>query len=507
MSTKSIFLLCTMLLFCNLYAQKTPALSKEQMYEDYDQFVQLITNYNPQLDFRKLETGYDALSFLVERKGRIDAVQEYGEFVAFMKYTLNTLHDIHTNMIESDKLLRECRDYFTKRMLTPFDSINFKNSIQEYVNYWMKKPSIIRSFGNYIEYLDGRYYTQGTLTFSNENGENIAVEQCELIFVNELSPDSFMLKSPECLLEPLRWDYVNNKYYTLSFPVVSGQLVFRNIKNEIICIDLSKYPILSLTNGIEQCQLINPSVFYFKGKKILYISMPSMSQSKCLFNDLVRKYKGKEIESIVIDVRNNAGGSDQCWTRLIQSLYPDTIKMPCRIAFKKKFSPNMADTGCLIDYDSTMDLYARDLQWNYFKPNDENLGFDGTLYIIQNQKTYSAAHSLSSICKLAENWTSVGVPTGYIGGRGCGPYYFQLKNSGFLFSMECDLDMTYGANDLLFNSDAPEIIVTSKTTNHFRRFDNNIANKPLYRKYRLRYDPYFRAVMKMIKETTMSKER
>jgi len=469
------------------------------MYEDYEQFVQLITDYNPQLDFRKLETGYDALSVLAERKGRIDAVQEYGEFVVFMKNTLNTLHDIHTNMIESDKMLREYRDYFTDRMQTSFDSIDFKNSIREYVNHWMKKPSIIRSFGNYIEYLDGGYYTQGSLTFSNENGENITVEQCELIFVNESSPDSFMLKNPEWLLEPLRWDFVNNKYYTLSFPVVSGRLVFRNNKNENICIDLTKYPILSMTDGIEHCQSLSPYVFYFKGKKMLYISMPSMTQSKCLFEDLVMKYKGREIESIIIDVRNNTGGSDQCWTKLIQTLFPDTIKMPCKIAFKEKFTPNMADPICTIDYDSAIDLYTRDLQWNYFKPNAENLSFDGSLYILQNQKTYSAAHSLSSICKLAENWTSVGVPTGYIGGRGCGPYFFQLKNSGFTFSMECDVDITYCTNNLLFNSDTPEIIVTSKTAKHFRRFGNIIANTPSHRKYLLKYDPYFRSVMTMIK--------
>lgn len=504
MSTKSIFLLFTMLLFCNLFAQNTHALSKEQMYEDYDQFVQLITDYNPQLDFRKLETGYDALSFLVERRGSIDAILEYGEFVEFLKYTLNSLHDIHTNMIESDKLLKEYRDYFMERMLTSFDSIDFKNSIQEHINYWMKKPSITRSFGNYIEYIDGRYYTQGSLTFSNENGETITIEQCELIFVNELSPDSFMLKNPEWLLEPLRWDYVNNKYYTLSFPVVLGRLTFRNIKKGIFCIDMSMYPILSMTNGIEHCQSISPSVVYFKGRKILYISIPSMTQSKCIFDDLVMKYKEREIESIIIDVRDNTGGGDQCWTRLIQSLFPDTIKMPCKIAFKKKFTPYMIDSICIINYDSAIDLYTRYLQWNYFKPNEENLNFDGSLYIIQNQKTYSAAHSLSSICKLAENWTSVGVPTGYIGGRGCGPYYFQLKNSGFTFSMECDLDITYGTNKLLFNSDAPEVIVNPKKTKHFRRFDNNIANKSSYRKYLLKHDPYFRTVMKIIKETTKS---
>lgn len=45
------------------------------------------------------------------------------------------------------------------------------------------------------------------------------------------------------------------------------------------------------------------------------------------------------------------------------------------------------------------------------------------------------AFSLSSICRLSDQFTSVGLSTGYIAGRGSGPFTFQLRNSGFTFTM------------------------------------------------------------------------
>ncbi len=57
------------------------------------------------------------------------------------------------------------------------------------------------------------------------------------------------------------------------------------------------------------------------------------------------------------------------------------------------------------------------------------IGFDGKIYLIVNNKVYSAAESFASFCKDSDFATLVGGTTGK-DGIGTNPLVFSLPNSG-----------------------------------------------------------------------------
>ena len=73
--------------------------SRQQMYEDYNQFVQIVRDYNPQINVREIVTGYNVLSRLESLRPRIDSVCSNHDYFKLLENAVSTLVDIHAYAI------------------------------------------------------------------------------------------------------------------------------------------------------------------------------------------------------------------------------------------------------------------------------------------------------------------------------------------------------------------------------------------------------------------------
>jgi len=491
------FLISCILSFSS-FAQDDVECGRQQMYEDFDQFVEIIKNNNPQIEIRKNVCNYDIIAELCKRRSSIDSIKSYGEFVNFMSNNAKVVCDIHTKRFEFLSHNKKLWSEILSDNVLQIDTARYFQSVDRYKAY-EKQP--LFSFGIYLLYQNGHYNVMGNVDFSNAQNQTISVTNCELVKVGGLTVDEYLEKCPENQKNTLRWDYELKKFYSTSLSIPYTELTFRNLHTSIdTAFNLEDFARVAMTMPVlpKKIDDDSPRIYYFQTHKTLYIRIPLMNDSSREI--LLKKIKRtrQHYENVVLDVRDNCGGGDDVWMDIISVLIKDTIQFPCDIGTRSSFFPTW-NTDCVSDVrEGPYDLIITETDWNTFIPNKQNCGFTGHFFVLQDWNTLSAAHSLSSICRLSPHFTSIGVPTGYISGRGGTPVLFQLKNSGFVFMMECNIDASDCSNSLDFFQDIPEYqlhFTAEESVDYF--FKNCLALKD--KKHLLTCDPYMKAVFELVK--------
>ena len=95
----------------------------------------------------------------------------------------------------------------------------------------------------------------------------------------------------------------------------------------------------------------------------------------------------------------------------------------------------------------------------YLHPDLNSLNYNGKIYILNDDATYSAAHSLVTYAEYLDQLVSIGYPTGQMVGFGLMPSLFQLKYSKFTFRLACTMDITNCSKPIDVYHDFPEIEV------------------------------------------------
>lgn len=480
-----------------LIAQEAFKLSKQQMYEDFDQLVTIVEQYNPQVKIKKLVCNYDIVSYINDRRCLVDTIESLGSFACFLETTIKMVHDIHTKKLR----LKKNNELMTCLAKENIDTSLLKLCDEYYAHYNSKNVRPLFSFGNYLLYHKGRYYVMGSVVFSDLEQNKCQITNSELIKIGNLTVKQFIDSFPEIQHATLRWDYELKNFYTTSLQVPYTNLTFRDLNtgsNTII--DMKQYPIygLKMQEAPKVYNDYTPKIYYFHKCHILYIYFPKMDEEtkKTLLKKL-NHFNNRRVDYVVFDVRDNKGGSDLVWSDVLQALIKDTIQLPCCIGVRKLFYPKWTDNITRKIAEESFDLYVESTDWNTFIPSKENLGFTGHFYVLQDHNTLSAAHSLSSICRLSDQFTSVGLSTGYIAGRGSGPFTFQLRNSGFTFTMECDIDVTQCQNIQDYFQDIPEYemkLSLDEAEDYYYTNYDVLKNK----KYLCKKDPFIRTVYKLI---------
>jgi hypothetical protein len=188
---------------------------------------------------------------------------------------------------------------------------------------------------------------------------------------------------------------------------------------------------------------------------LLYVQLPVMNDETFYIREIQQKYTPR-VRKIVIDVRDNRGGMDRCWQNILRHIVSDTLILERKLlVLNNKHVANLLkqhhiDTSTapppfLNEHDyQILDLSTR------LVPAEESIRFDGHIYIIQNEETFSAASSLASIARQEKKIISVGT-TGQESGQGLTPLIFKLKHSGLVFRLPFTLDFTgINVSDELF---------------------------------------------------------
>jgi len=515
-------LFTTIIIFCcgfSCIAQGflPPTLTKQQMHEDFDEFVSILENANPQLPIRKIVTGYNQLDSVKLLRQGIDTIQEYFQLIRLYDKALRQMYDIHA-FIER----QGCHQWDDT---TGIDTKIIPEIYTEY-DKWGKelaektKKTEPWYFPCNPSYIDGDYYLQGVYVLSTKEKDTLTLKNAKIISYNNRSYNDYVLEnSNRFFTGSIRWDFKRNQYYCVSSAFLrAGELVVENEDGDIHTINLNNIFGINVQQLFDTTLSHNPDlnfythpsdrenrVLYFEKDKILYVYLKDMQDFEHKTAEKVKEIgRGKPINKLIIDVRGNTGGGDMIWHNILKAIVADSLIYDPKMAF---LNTEIMRQRLINGQDSIVEL--RTFEWlpeteylvknytpHYFVPDSNSLQYKGKIYVLQNEDVFSSGHSLTSYCSHIEQLVSVGEPTGLLAGFGLAPMLFQLKNSKFSFRMEPVIDVSNVNSALDVYQDIPEIVIEfpfeeKRKSFDYKKFDMQNENC-LYK-----YDLLFQKVLEL----------
>ena len=466
-----LFLLTFIYSSHNLSSQTSNnSLSKEEMYSDFDFFLNLINQSNPHLPIYKGLMHYDVIKEMKKNRKLIKSTHNIGEFYSLLRNTITLLPENHSRFLTHKDVLSENNVY---KPVYPnyFDSttiINYKKVKNAASDFATKDENLqLESKRCNIEfcYIDGKFFTLQTIKITSleSNITQTIPAMCQLIKINGMSVKEFLRKnisSYTFTFNVNRFDIKHNLKYNdelLMNNVLFNKAIYISLldsnKNEfkikIETIDHKNSRIYGNDYKIS-CQKIlkkpENKVLYFDS--ILYIRMIAMKDST-FFKREIPIYRGKPIKKVVIDVRNNGGGSDNVWHSTLGLIIDTTFCRHQTMAItnsntlEKFINTSVENLELYHDKLLNKDYRLIDTENHCFQilPAKNSLNYTGKIYVLHNRYSFSAAMSLVAFALGNSRVVAVGENNGFLGGYGASPFLFQLPFSKFIFVMHSTIHL------------------------------------------------------------------
>jgi hypothetical protein len=484
------------------------------MYADFDELIAILQDCNPQLPVRKAVTGIDNLQLAKSLRPTIDTIHSDNSFNRLLGRVLDCMYDIHA---------KSTHHYDAK-----YD--NLKGIDTVILNYRRQQPPPQRSLGVYLRgnplCINGEYFLGGTyhIIKFNDTGINdtFNLYYSKIIAFNDIPYKKYIQETLEKYPNAgVRWNNQKKEYYhTCPLIYYPGILTIED-RGKIINLDF--YHKEYGTNIIQSDTVEKPNIpsndksnngtiLYLEKDKILFIGLNRMYDPE---ENMVRQIreiaKDKPVDHIIIDVRDNRGGSDLVWHGILKAIVADSLVYNPVMAFK-----NTKRIKKLYDYPNAFTdfkkLTVKQFDWlpeetfivtnfepDYIVPDTNSLNYKGKIYILQNEEVYSSGHALASYASHVEQLVSVGEPSGLLAGFGLNPALFQLKHSKFTFRLETAIDVSLATKPIDVYQNIPEIIIEIPSEKkleyeqdwHYNRHCEN---------YLYGYDYLFKKVLELIKQ-------
>jgi len=483
--------------------------TKEQMYKDFDEFVQIIKDINIQGDVREVVTGYNPLTYIQRERPKIENLNSYHEFIGFLEKCLSYTMCAHASAAEKPIGIG----------LWNLDTSAIAVFASEWQEYEKQKAGGAQTIGRTF-YYNGDYYIYGTqkmIKRYSEKNDTIVISDMRLISSNGQPMDTLFWKTLSSTYPiRLRWDYRKKKYYTGWLSIAPPQRIlvedFPTKKQYVLPLDSFNIEFSgislpdSITRKITREKSDNKTVKYYDSLGLLYIYMGAMIEDSVFIDSIKKVGKNKPIKKIIFDVRDNVGGSDYAWQYVLQAIIKDTLEEKIVVAMKNtEFAWKYIDVvkqekkiqETRLPFLKNIDVVVLPSEIYKFPPDSNSLAFGGNIYILQNEKVFSSGQALVTYSKQIPQLISVGVPTGHLAGRGYGKWIFQLKESKFTFYLDATIDVLgVKTADELFH-DRPEIEIYPTLQeiidmNNYGRFLNKRGDEFLFK-----HDYLFKKVLEM----------
>ncbi len=473
-----------------------PEISKKEMYKDYDSFVKIFTDIFPMTEVNKEIYGINLPQLLNENRKKIEKFNTTIEFVDLLKKTITSCRGSHFWLDCSGK--REYYDGFVED-----DSYIISNHYQKY--FQLNSKYLILYIP--LFYFEGDYYFKS----------DVSLRDIEISKGSKLS--KLCNKAPDELLESatdferhFSWDYTLKKNISVNFPYFLNpdsveviSLEIENPKGENISFSMNKNESFSITYSQRDESY---KTLYLEKDKILYIKLPEMDI------DLIEKfqkdlllYRDNPISAVVVDIRNNKGGSDSVWRELLSMI----IEKPMKMTNKVGLIDSETNKSYIKHHELGEELSEADIEevdfLNHKKflmfssvdtisVNKSSLKFEGNIYVLSD-KIYSSAGSFMNICKQFDNLISVGRQNTNILGIGIDPYCFSLPFSKAIFTIEPIADFTNvkNAGEMHHINVESQINPSLDDLVNYHNYEDNIKIEDFLYKH----DPFFQKVLMIIK--------
>jgi hypothetical protein len=443
-------------------------LTKKQMYQDFDQFVEIIENGNVQLPVRKAVTGFDQIKAIKSLRKNIDTVSCNESFYNLLNLSLCFVMDAHskegTAFYAGNENLDGIDTVFMRKMASYYASAEYRNIGQN--------RAFFKNFPISAVYYDDNYYMLGNHNFVNKDRDTLNIHFMKLISYNGQDISKYI--EGNCK-NGIRWDYKRKKYYCgdyWGFDFPRNGILKGEQDGKIVEFNLADYPqAIFCSRTVANLDSVPEGDNYFTHKKveffdkdaILYIYVDKMIQDSSFYAKIKEVGKGKTIKKVVIDVRGNLGGSDNVWNSVLKAIVKDTLPYDIKLAFNDNKMMKEKLKGYAFKYEKIKWLNNKSygiISANMkIIPDSNSLKYTGKIYVLGDYRTYSAGHSLVNYADQVDQVVSIGCPTGQMVGFGIGPQLFQLKNSKFSFRLACVIDILNVEKPIDAYKDFPEIEV------------------------------------------------
>ena len=184
---------------------------------------------------------------------------------------------------------------------------------------------------------------------------------------------------------------------------------------------------------------------YFDRDSTLYIRIPKMDYGKVewLENEIA-SHKGKPLNRVIIDVRDNGGGNDMTWHRVLSAIIDRPLHYSIRQAVKdlSVLGGEYTDPREIKVYGDRLTAFLDEDSETTLQPSDRTIGYGGTIYIMFDHNIFSSTYALLSACLGSDRLVSVGRPSGFLGGLGGTPWGDILRHSRFSYRYPITLEIT-----------------------------------------------------------------
>lgn len=503
----SLYLFIPCLILLNLFitqvqaqesiATKFPELTTAEMLADFDQFVDMVKEFSPQTPVRKAVTGIDPLAELKKMRPRIRKIKSTKEFAGLIESAITVLQDGHSSLLWP-------RGYSSDDL----EELNISEAaIELFPAYYELRTSTAnrKKFNLKLKYIKGEYYS--IAPFQHEGVSYKA--GLRLAKINGRRAQAFISKLYP-YLRRMRWDYKHRRYYSENFyrslNLTSDQslkLKFVDQDKKVTTGIFKLDEAIRYEDDVENTEYQAEKVEYFAAEKVLYVRIPKMNMDYIDFypTEIRSKAAGKPLDKVIIDIRNNPGGADNVWVKVLASIIHKPIDFELLLlalsseGMKKQYpedSPN---------WKSYQVSFLNNYQYSVFasgprqiEPDSNSLHFDGKVYILLNEGIYSSAGAMAAIGMLADNIYTVGQNTGWLLGRGINPIVFELAHSKILYRIEPVIDFQNVNNAEDVYHDKVEIPVALSIDEYLKRiyYKGDLYDKA----FLLQHDPVFMRAFK-----------
>jgi hypothetical protein len=450
-------------------------LSIEQMYQDFDSLEFITKSCFQFSEVNKKIYKIDINEIFEKNRKKIQEINKASDFGILINKTINSCRGSHFWIAAGKE----------------------KDSITNAYYSYLKQEQNLNKTKNAFFYYKGSYYTKTPLKISNIT---IPVGS-KVVFFNNKSIDEF-LKTVIADFSFAFWDNELKKFYMLDFYNHSS---VKNKINDYFFETPDKKQIkirIKSTQLMQKDTNIYPLITLLKNENILYLRFPEMSikYANILCNG-IDSLKNKDFKSIVIDIRNNGGGTDDAWGILLIKILGKPIR------YRLKAGINNSDFNKKIIAKYPYDNYF--LQGNHekieFLNNEEfltisaeqetetdslNINFEGKIYVLSDN-IYSSAGSFMNLCNFSDKLISVGFDNSLVLGMGVQPYEFTLPSSKIKFHIAPAIDLTNAKNALETLHIKVEHQINSTKDDYIKYYLNN---------KNIENDLFIKEVIKLMKE-------
>lgn len=437
----------------NILAQDALKLTKKEIEDDFNFLCDSVIKevYAKQAVGDFTNTGF--CKELLSIKEEIESISSDEEFTFLIQKALNSTTDAHSGICNGSdiKYLLECLPEEEKKgLLRNIDTsmlvVSNKRN-EQYWNYLIKAASKFK-FYIFSRYLNGEYYN---LIPIKKEGRIIEIGS-KIVKINDINIHDWV-NNHILDYRDVSYDIDNERYYVdLFFTGISFfkdrtnvDLTFESPSGEISkeTFDLSSRPKFKRQPWLS----INlTKVKYFKKDKVLYIRLGSMSSVEDYLQKIAKYGAKKTINRIIVDVRQNGGGSDLVWKRIVEELIDEPLNLDLTVGVKDNFRiRNYYGNGMLKEkFNFKNDTFAivDSKELESFIPSETSLRFSKKIIIIQDKHIFSSAASFTSVGSYVDKFITLGSDVDKPIGVGLTPMYFMLPNSKVLIRIDPTIDFT-----------------------------------------------------------------